>query len=176
MDPTDRHYGDPMIRRLMLAAIALIFLPVAHAADLDGISLLDTQWSNGKSLLLNGIGLRTYSVFSIHIYVAGLYLEHPSDNAKAIIDSPESKLLEIRFVHDVSAAEARDAWQEGFEQNCKPPCFLDPHVVQRFLAAVPSIVKGDEAMLLFTSSGVELRTNGRLMGRITDPHFTQIIL
>src|SRR5579863_6241949 len=149
MEPTDRHYDAPMIRGLMLAAIALIFLSVAHAADLDGISLPDTQWADGKQVRLNGIGLRTYSVFSIHIYVAGLYLEHLNDNAKAIIDSPESKLLDLRFVHDVSAAEARDAWQEGFEQNCKPPCFLDPHGVQRFLAAVPSIVKGDEAKLLF---------------------------
>jgi len=176
MDPTDRHYGDPMIRRLMLAAIALIFLPVAHAADLDGISLPDTQWSNGKSLLLNGIGLRTYSVFSIHIYVAGLYLEHLSDNANAIIGSSESKLLDLRFVHDVSADEARDAWQDGFERNCRLPCYLDPHAVQQFLAAVPPIEKGDEAKLLFTSSGAEMRTNGRLMGRITDPHFAEIIL
>lgn len=106
----------------------------------------------------------------------GTYLEHLNDNANAIIGSPESKLLDLRFVHDVSAAEARDAWQEGFEQNCKPPCYLDPRAVQQFLAAVAPIAKGDEAKLLFTSSGVELRTNGRLMGRITDPHFAEIIL
>ena len=85
-----------MIRGLMLAAVASNFLSVAHAAALDGVSLPDTQWSNGKNLLLNGIGLRTYSVFSIHIYVAGLYLEHLNDNANAIIESSESKLLEIR--------------------------------------------------------------------------------
>ena len=60
MEPIDRHYGDSMIRGLILAAVTLIFLSVAHAADLDGISLPDTQWSNGKNLLLNGIGLRTY--------------------------------------------------------------------------------------------------------------------
>src|ERR1700722_7966521 len=176
MEPIDRHYGDSMIRGLILAAVTLIFLSVAHAAALDGVSLPDTQWSNGKNLLLNGIGLRTYSVFSIHIYVAGLYLEHLNDNANAIIESPESKLLEIRFVHDVSANEARDVWQDGFEQNCKLACHLDPHAVQQFLAAVPSIERGDEAKLLFTSSGVELRTNGRIMGRIADPHFADIIL
>lgn len=169
-------YGDSMIRGLILMAIALALLSAARAADLDGVSLPDTQLADGKQVRLNGIGLRTYSVFSIHIYVAGLYLEHLNDNAKAIIDSPESKLLDILFVHDVSADEARDAWQDGFEQNCKPPCYLDPHAVQQFLAAVPSIEKGDEAKLLFTSSGVELRTNGRLIGRITDPHFAEIIL
>ena len=54
MKPMDWHYGDPMIRGLMLAAIALIFVPVAHAADLDGISLPETQWADGKQVRLNG--------------------------------------------------------------------------------------------------------------------------
>ncbi len=165
-----------MIRGLMFAAVGSIVLSAAHAANLDGVSLPDTQWSNGKQLLLNGIALRTYSVFNIHIYVAGLYLEHPSHDPDAIMDSPEIKLLDLRFVHDVDADDARRAWQDGFEQNCKAPCRLDPSTVRQFIAAVPSIEKGDETTLLFTPSGVAVTTNGRPMGRITDPQFSQTIL
>jgi hypothetical protein len=125
---------------------------------------------------LNGIGIRTFSVFGVRIYVAGLYLERRTDNPDAILRSPERKLLQIRFLRDVDAADAQQAWREGFEQNCKSPCYLDPRDVQRFLASVPSMRKGDESTLLFTSRGVSIDLNGRPLGDITDPHFAVAIL
>jgi hypothetical protein len=164
-----------VIRALILLA-ALASLAVAHAADLDGVSIPDTQLVNGSRLVLNGIGLRTYSIFNIHIYVAGLYLERRSDNPEAILHSPETKLLDLHFVHDVDADDARVAWIDGFDKNCRPPCYLDPRDVQRFLAAVTPIQKGDETKLLFTSSGAVVTSNGQLTGRITDPHFAEVIL
>ena len=42
------------------------------------MQLPDTLQVDGKTLHLNGLGLRTYSFLRIHIYVAGLYLEHLS--------------------------------------------------------------------------------------------------
>jgi Chalcone isomerase-like len=131
---------------------------------------------NGVQMHLNGIGLRTFSVLGIRIYVAGLYLERRSDNPDTILHSPESKLLDIQFLRDVDAADARKAWQESFEQNCKAPCYLDPRDEQRFLAAVPSVRKGDDSTLLFTLRGVHVTFNGRLMGDIGDPHFAELML
>ena len=123
---------------------------------------------------LNGIGLRTFSVLGIRIYVAGLYLERRNGDPDTILHSPERKLLDIRFLRDVDAEDARKAWQESFEQNCKPPCYLDPHDMQRFLAAVPSVHKGDGSTVLFTSRGVHITFNGRLMGDIPDPQFAAV--
>ena len=51
---------------------------VARAAELDGVQLPDTLQVDGKTLHLNGFGLRTYSLLGIHIYIASLYLEHLS--------------------------------------------------------------------------------------------------
>jgi hypothetical protein len=167
---------DTMVRALILAAVALASLSVAHAADLDGVSMPDARLANGTQMRLNGIGLRTYSVLGIRIYVAGLYLERRTDNADTILHSPETKLLHIRFLRDVDAEDARTAWRDGFEHNCKAPCYLDPHDVQRFLAAVPSMHKGDETTLLFTPKGVHVTCNGRPMGDIGDPHFAETIL
>jgi hypothetical protein len=101
---------------------AILALSIAQAAELAGITLPDTCIVDGTHLVLNGIGLRTYSVFNVHIYVAGLYLEHRSQDADAILQSSNRKFLDIRFVHDVSASEARAAWHDGFITNCKPPC------------------------------------------------------
>src|SRR6478752_238356 len=165
-----------VVRGLILAAVALVTLSVANAADLDGVSMPDMRVANGTQMHLNGIGLRTFSVLGIRIYVAGLYLERRSDNPDAILHSPETKLLDIRFLRDVDAEDARKAWQESFEQNCKAPCYLDPHDLQRFLAAVPSVHKGDDSTLLFTSRGVHITFNGRLMGDIADPRFAELML
>jgi hypothetical protein len=162
--------------RALIWLFVLASLSAARAAELDGVRMPDTQFVNGTSMVLNGIGLRTYSAFDVHVYVAGLYLERRTTNADEVLHSPERKLRAIRFVHDVNAADARTAWQNGFEQNCRPPCYLDPNEVQRFLAAVPPMHKGDETTLLFTSDGVELSTNHQLIGHISNPHFAELIL
>jgi Chalcone isomerase-like len=165
-----------MVRELILAAAALVTWSVAHAADLDGVSMPDMRVVNGTQMRLNGIGLRTFSILGIRIYVAGLYLERRSDNPDTILHSPETKLLDIRFLRDVDAEDARKAWKESFEQNCRTPCYLDPRDEQRFLAAVPSVHEGDDSMLLFTSKGVHVTFNGRPMGDIPDPDFAELML
>jgi hypothetical protein len=166
-----------MIRGFIFPVIALTTFSAAEAADLDGVVMPDTRVVDGIHMRLNGMGLRTYSVFRIHIYVAGLYLERRSDDPDSILQSPERKLLDIRFLRDVGAEDARKAWQDGFESNCQPPaCYLDTQDVQRFLAEVPPIHKGDETMLLFTPKGVNVTFNGQPIGDITDPHFAETML
>jgi Chalcone isomerase-like len=165
-----------MIRGLILVAAAIVTVSVALAADLDGVSMPEMRVVNGTQMRLNGIGLRTFSVLGIRIYVAGLYLERRSDNSDAILHSRDTKLLHIRFLRDVGADDARKAWQESLEQNCKAPCYLDPGDLQRFLAAVPAVRKGDESTLLFTSKGAHVTLNGRPMGDIPDPQFAELML
>jgi hypothetical protein len=168
---------ETMIRNLILATMAALApLCLARAADLNGVAMPETRTADGTQMQLNGIGLRTFSVLRIPIYVAGLYLERRSDDPEAIMHSTETKLLDIRFLRDVDADAARKAWLDGFEGNCKKPCSLDPHDVQRFLAAVPAVHSGDETTLLFTPSGVGVRLNGQSMGAIADPHFAEIML
>jgi hypothetical protein len=161
----------------MLVVVALIHFSAANAAELNGVTMPDLRVMDGTRMNLNGLGLRTYSVLGIHIYVAGLYLERRSDNPDNILRSSERKLLDIRFLRDVDAADARKAWQDGFENNCRPPaCYLNPSDVQRFLVAVPPIHSGDETVLFFTSKGVEVTFNGRPMGNITDRNFAETML
>ena len=84
-------------RTLILATVIIPFWFGAHAAELDGLQVPDTLRVDGKTLHLNGFGLRTYSVLGIHIYVASLYLEQMSTNPEQIIQSPATKLLTVRF-------------------------------------------------------------------------------
>src|SRR6202035_5745925 len=124
-------------------------------------SMPDTRVVDGIKIRLNGTGLRTYSVLGIRVYVAGLYLERRRGDPNAIIHSQQRKLLDIRFLRDVGAEDARKAWRESFEQNCKPPCYLDPRDMQRFLAAGSSGPKGGYLKVLFTLDGCHVTINGR---------------
>jgi hypothetical protein len=165
------------VRGLIAAFAALAPFFVVRAAELDGVVMPDTRVIDGTQLRLNGIGLRNYSIFGIHIYVAGLYLERLSDNPDSILRSSELKLLQVQFLRDVGVEDARKAWQEGFASNCRAPaCYLDPQDVQRFLAKLPPVHKGDESMLLFSAKGVDITYNGKPMGSINDPHFAETML
>jgi hypothetical protein len=149
---------------------------MARAAELDGVVMPDTQDVAGHHLVLNGLGLRTYSILRVHIYVAGLYLERRSADPNVILSSSQLKLLRFVFVRDVDAEDARQSWREALERNCAAPCRLPANSVARFLAAIPSIHKGDTNTLLFTARGVEFFINGRSVGQITNPDFKQVIL
>jgi hypothetical protein len=167
----------------MLAFVALGFAPMqpgralpAAAAELDGVTLPDTRVVDGTALRLNGIAVRTFSMFQIHVYVAGLYLPQPTRDAEAILHSGEAKLLDIHFIHDVTADRAREAWLSGFRDNCRPPCRIPSNMLDEFLKRVPDIRAGDTTTLMFNGPNVEFRVDGRPMGTVTDPTFTRTIL
>ena len=159
----------------MLAVVAPARL-AAHAVELDGVQLPDTVQVDGKALQLNGYGIRTFSFLEIHVYIASLYLEHLSTDPEAILRSPETKLLKVRFQRSVSAERARKAWREGLENNCIPPCHLDPQDVERFLAQVPAMEAGDDFTLLFTPRGAVVTAGGKQLGVVSQPQFAEAML
>lgn len=165
---------------LPLAALALCCglsaRQPAWAAELDGVRFPDTMRVGGTTLYLNGIGLRTYSVARIHIYVAALYLAHQGSDPDAILHSAEPHLLMVTFKHDVSAKASRDAWREGLERNCQAPCQLDPADMAQFLAGVPDMHAGDSYGLFFHQQGAAITLNGQQAGVISKPAFAQALL
>lgn len=150
-----------------LVPVLLLLLVVAgNAAEVGDAVFPDSKQVNGRTLVLNGFGRRTWSFLNIHIYMAGLYVEHPTHDPEAIIHSPEAKILAFRFEHDVAADKARDAWREGLANNCAAPCQVDPADVERFLAKVPAMRAGDRFELRFADRMAEISANGQVLGRV----------
>jgi hypothetical protein len=151
-------------------------LIAARPAELDGVQLPDTLQVDGKTLHLNGYGLRTYSILGIHIYVASLYLEHLSTIPEEILRSPETKLLLVRFERSVSADQARKAWNDGLVNNRKSPCQLDPKDVEQFLADIPAMHTGDNFSLLFNQHSATVTVGRQQIGTISSPQFAEAML
>jgi hypothetical protein len=166
--------------RFGLVATLLVFaLPLmksARAAQLDGISIPETMSADGKLLYLNGYGVRTYSVLGIHVYVAALYLQHPSRSPEDIISSPEVKVLVIRFERNIDAERARGAWRDGLARNCEFPCHLDPQDIEHFLAGVPAMHAGETYSLIFTTERAIVEVDGHELARIPKRQFAEAML
>lgn len=106
------------LQRLLGALVALLFLALpVLAGTKDGVTMPDDVKVNGKKLVLNGMGLRTKSMFKVHVYVAGLYLPAKTDDAEKIVSTDEEKRLVMHFVHEVEKDSLVDAWKDGIEEN-----------------------------------------------------------
>jgi hypothetical protein len=149
---------------------------MAVAAELHGIQIPDEQSIGGSRLVLNGVALRTYSFLHIAVYVAGLYLEYRTSDPDAIINAKGPKLLHFVFARHIDAESARKSWRESFDSNCRAPCALPPGSIEKFLAGVPEMHKGDTSDFVFTAKGLAITMNGRPVGQIQDPTFVRIIL
>ena len=101
------------MKRLVLLA-ALIAVP-AFAAELQGVKVPDTVTVDGKTLQLNGQGLRVKLVFKV--YVASLYVEHASKNAADIIKADEIRRVEMHMLRNLEKKAIVEAIEEGFKKN-----------------------------------------------------------
>ncbi len=169
------------VRSFVLAgALALsmggVAANTAYAAKVAGIVMPDFRTVGGVNLVLNGIGVRTYSILRINIYVAGLYLTHPDHDARSILASRSMKVLRVHFVHSVSGAQVRRAWRKGLIRNCTQPCMLSTSLLHRFLDAVRPVRAGESFTFVFDHWGADVYEGGRLLGRIANPRFSRLML
>ena len=161
---------------LAMFVVFVSFCFEAQAVELDGIEVPSTLQVGGKTLHLNGYGVRTYSFLGIHIYAASLYLEHLSNDPNEIIQSPETKMLSVKFEHAVSADQSRDSWRTALQNNCIAPCRLDPQDVESFISRVPAMAAGDYFYLIFSQNGATVSANGQQIGVISRRQFANAVL
>src|SRR5215831_10014771 len=107
------------MRKLALSLAVFLFLGATglnlKAGTLAGVTLPDTEQVAGKTLVLNGMGIRTK--YMVKVYIAGLYLEQKSSDANAIIKSDAPRQIVMKFVHGASKSQMADAFNEGFQDN-----------------------------------------------------------
>ena len=160
---------------LAMAMVMLTTLPPVHAATLGGVTMPDQRTLNGKTLVLNGLGVRTATVLKVKVYVVGLYLESKSSDAKAIIESNQAKRIEMHFVHDVSAKKLRDGWSEAFESNYQNVAGIKDEIA-KFNASMRDVKSGDSIVLDFSGDKVDVLVNGTKVDSIKGNPFQQAAL
>jgi hypothetical protein len=158
-------------------ALALLVLNSnLSAAEISGVKLPDQVAVAGKSLKLNGAGLRQATILKVNVYAAGLYVERPSGDGEAIANSDQAKSIEMVFMRDVTAKQMADAFGEGFDKNCLAGCTeLNPHL-SKLQGLLKDMKKGETMSVHFLGDGVDLMIRGQKMGSVGDKAFSHQLI
>ncbi len=155
-----------MIRTLAML-LAYFWLPsAATAATLSGATLPDSYVVDGQPLALNGIGLRTLTIFKVKVYIAGLYLQRPSHDAQQILASPGPKAIVLKFLHSGSKDQVEKQFREGEQRNCGDGGCAPSNQAdfEKLVAAAPAVEVGDTSTYIFSAKRVRVLANNRLIG------------
>ena len=147
--------------RKLLALSLFAFALTASAGSLGEVNLPDTATVAGKTLQLNGLGLRKKMMFKI--YVGGLYLEKKSGDAAAIIAADAPKRIVMHFTYsEVSKAKMVESYTEGFKNNAGSQMGALKAPIDKFLAALDTMKEGEEMSVTYQpGTGTTLAIRGK---------------
>ena len=162
------------MKRSALALATMIFLvQPAVAAELDGVTLPDTAEVGGKTIPLNGVGLRKAYVFA-KVYVAGLYLETKTHDPKAATDTDERKRISMHFVREIDHEQMNEGMANGFAITA--PKSLTKEKAQLATFFSKPLKEGDVCNLDYVpGTGTTVSINGKVEGTIAGADFMKAL-
>jgi len=158
------------------AALALLAGTVG-AAECRRVNFPATVAVAGTSLELNGLGVRKATFLKVNVYVAALYVEHPTHDPAALLTAGGPTELVLRFVRDVGARDIRDGFAEGFEKNAgaaRPA--LAARIAQLETWVEDIRTGGGMTFVHVPGTGVEVSVNGAVKGVIPGEDFARALL
>jgi hypothetical protein len=166
------------MRKILVLLSVAMCVPVStlnlNAAGLAGVNLPGTSTVGDKSLVLNGMGLR--SEFMVKVYVAGLYLPQKSTDASAIIKVDEPKQMVMQFLHDASKKQLSDAFEESFKDNDPDTEKAMKTHVDGFLGALEDVKVGEQMVFTYLpGKGTTLAVNGKDKLTVAGAPFGQLV-
>ena len=166
------------MRKTVISLAAIVFVLTSmfnlQAATLAGVTLPDTAQVGGKTLVLNGLGVRTKMM--VKVYVAGLYLEQKSSDPNAIIKTDAPKQIVMKFVHGASKSQMTDAFDESFKDNTPDAEKTMKADIDRLLGALDPVKTGDEMVFTYVpGAGTTLTINGKEKVTIAGPAFGPVL-
>lgn len=156
---------------LMLCLAAAV--PVL-AGEVAGVTLPETIPVEGKTLKLNGAGLRKKAIFKV--YVGGLYLENPSKDPAAVVSSDQIKRMQLSVLRSLSTKQITDAIEEGFEKNSRAQMGALKARLDHFAGMIPDSEKGDEIAFTYVpGKGTVVAAKGAEKGVIEGKDFADAL-
>lgn len=167
--------------RLRDAALALVFASAgswAGAAEVEGVHFPDSIELHGRTLALNGTGLR--EVYIIKTWVAALYTSAPAYSAAAVVGDGDRRIA-ITLLADLSIDRLGRSLLDALRRNHAPEQLgaIEPQI-QAFVAALQSIgptVKGDTLTIDMVQGTTRISFNDMAVGDpIPGPAFRNALL
>lgn len=163
------------MKRILSAATVLSLLAsISVAGEASGVRMPDTTTVEGKTLKLNGIGLRKKMLFKV--YVAGLYVEAPSKDAATVISSDSVKSIRLHILRGLSGSQIGEAISDGFHHNSKAQMGALNERLQKLNSMFPAVVEGDQIVLTYVpGKGTLVSAKGQDKGVIEGKDFADAL-
>jgi hypothetical protein len=160
----------------MLTLVIILLVTKIFAADLGGVKIPNDIKLDGKSLVLNGLGMRQKTIFKVNVYVGALYVEKKSHDPKAILASSDLKRVELAFVHSGSQSQVQDAFDEAYHDNCTEDCAALKSPFEKLRSLMKAVKVGDRLAFDIYPGKVNVWINTTALGTISDDHFPRALL
>lgn len=152
-------------------------LPARAEFDIQGIRLADHYRLGGRSLTLNGAGIR--SKLFVKIYVGALYLDKTTHEARQALQSTGPKSMQMVMLYKkVGADKIRQGWSDGFQANLSPTASATLKTrLEQFNDLFPALRRGDHVYMDFVpGQGTTVKINDQVRGQIAgDDFFTALL-
>jgi hypothetical protein len=161
--------------RTALVLLSLGFAAALSAVEVAGVPVPETVSAGGKTLKLNGAGLRK-KFGMVKVYVLALYLETPSKDAAAVISSDEVKSARLSMRRSVAGEKIAGSIAEGFERNSKSQLPALKSRLERFAKMFPDLKEGDEVVVTYVpGTGTKVSALGTDRGTIEGRDFADAL-
>lgn len=161
--------------RTTLTLLLLALAVPALAASKSGVTLPDTVDVGGKTLVLNGMGLRTKLV--IDVYVAGLYLPQKETAADKILAADTPRRMVMHFLYSVTKKQISEAWTDGLKANVPNASAEVKKDFETLCTFMESISKGQKLVLTYVpGEGTRVEMNGKAKGTLAGKATADAIL
>ncbi len=164
----------------ILSAILLSFLLTtpSKALTIEGVDVAPQAEVAGKTLPLNGAGLRTVTLAFIPIkaYVASFYAPKPLRSYDAVLASPGPLQFNFTFLQGVSQKQVTDAWTAQFKKSAS---FTYPDLANdqsKFISFFGPLKKGGIETVEIEGNETRAYDNGTLKGTIQGKNFQKAFL
>jgi hypothetical protein len=163
-----------MKRTLSVTIILALSVAVALAGEAAGVKMPDVTTIEGKTLKLNGIGLRKKMMFKV--YVAGLYVEAPSKDATTVISADSVKSIRLHILRGLSGSQIGEAISDGFHHNSKAQMGTLSERLEKLNGMFPAVVEGDQIVLTYVpGKGTLVSAKGQDKGSIEGKDFADAL-
>jgi len=162
------------MKRLLAILVGMAVAASALAGEAAGVKMPDTATVEGKTLKLNGIGLRKKMLFKV--YVAALYVETPSQDAATLIRSDQVKSITLHILRSLDGAQIGEAISDGFWHNSKEKMSELNDRLQKLIGMFPAVTNGDEIVLTYVpGKGLSVTAKGKAMGTLEGKDFADAL-
>ena len=159
---------------LLAVPLLLVYTSPATAREVAGVTLSETTGAAGKTLILNGAGLRTRFFFKV--YVIGLYLERPATDAGVVLGTDSVRRAELHTLRALSGPEIASAIGRAFEQNAGDAATGLRDRLERFESMFPAVEAGDTLVLTYLPGrGASVVANGKEVGVVEGKDFADVL-